>query len=46
MKLMVSTQELSVVVTSEGGAKGCRLQVSNTKKPIFFYLNVEKDIHD
>ncbi|KAL9678975.1 hypothetical protein QQ045_016827 [Rhodiola kirilowii] len=27
-----------------GGAKGCRLQVSNTKKPIFFYLNVEKTV--
>lgn len=32
----------AAVVTSEGGAKGCRVQVSNTKKPLFFYLNLAK----
>lgn len=32
----------STLVTSERGAKGCRVQVSNTKKPLFFYLNVAK----
>ncbi|CAM8995107.1 unnamed protein product [Rhodiola kirilowii] len=41
-KVAAGDQATAVVVTSEGGAKGCRLQVSNTKKPLFFYLNVAK----
>ncbi|KAL9660866.1 hypothetical protein QQ045_025685 [Rhodiola kirilowii] len=32
----------TALVSSDGGAKGCRVQVSNTKKPLFFYLNVAK----
>uniref|UniRef100_A0A7N0UE71 DNA/RNA-binding protein Alba-like domain-containing protein n=1 Tax=Kalanchoe fedtschenkoi TaxID=63787 RepID=A0A7N0UE71_KALFE len=34
--------QATLVVKTEGGAKECRLQVSNTKKPLFFYLKVAK----